>query len=164
MDGTRKDHPEWGNPITKEHTWYALTDKWILALKLGIHKTQFTDHMKLKNKEDQSVDALVLLRRGNKILMGGNMETKYGTETEGKATQRQSYLGIILKQSPNSNTIMFDKKCLMTIAWYSCLLRDSAIAWQIQRWVLVASHWTEHRVHNGGVREITEGSERVCNP
>jgi hypothetical protein len=28
--------------------------------------------MKLKKKEDQSVDALVLLRRGNKILMRGN--------------------------------------------------------------------------------------------
>ena len=22
---------EWHNPITKEHIWYALTDKWILA-------------------------------------------------------------------------------------------------------------------------------------
>ena len=29
------------------------------------------DHMKLKKKEDQSVDASVLLRRGNKIFMGG---------------------------------------------------------------------------------------------
>jgi hypothetical protein len=29
-------------------------------------------------KEDQSVDALVLLRRENKILMGGNTETKCG--------------------------------------------------------------------------------------
>jgi hypothetical protein len=29
--------------------------------------------MKLKKKEDQSVDTLVLLRRGNKIPMGGNM-------------------------------------------------------------------------------------------
>ena len=27
---------------------------------------QFTDHMKLKKKEDQSVDASVLLRRGKK--------------------------------------------------------------------------------------------------
>jgi hypothetical protein len=26
MDGTRKYHPECGNPITKEHTWYLLTD------------------------------------------------------------------------------------------------------------------------------------------
>jgi hypothetical protein len=38
----------------------------------------FTDHMKLKKKEDQSVDASVLLRRGNTISTGGNMETKCG--------------------------------------------------------------------------------------
>jgi hypothetical protein len=29
---------------------------WILAQKLGIPKIQFTDHMKVKKKEDQSVD------------------------------------------------------------------------------------------------------------
>jgi hypothetical protein len=50
--------------------------------------------MKLK-KEDQSVEASVLLRRGNKILKGGNMETKYGAETEGKAIQRLPNLGSI---------------------------------------------------------------------
>ena len=31
MDGSGGYHPEGGNPITKEHIWYALTDKWILA-------------------------------------------------------------------------------------------------------------------------------------
>ena len=31
---------------------------------------QLTDHMKLKRKEDQRVDASVLLRRGNKIIKG----------------------------------------------------------------------------------------------
>jgi hypothetical protein len=36
-------------------------------------KIQFIDHMKLKKKEDQNVDASVHLRRGNKILMGGNV-------------------------------------------------------------------------------------------
>jgi hypothetical protein len=46
---------------------YALTDKWILAQKLGIPKIKFTDHMKLKKKEDQSVGASFLHRRGNKI-------------------------------------------------------------------------------------------------
>jgi hypothetical protein len=50
---------------------YALTDKWIFAPKLKIPKIKFTDHMKLKKKEEQSVDMLVLLRRGNKIPMGG---------------------------------------------------------------------------------------------
>jgi hypothetical protein len=41
----------------KEHTWYALTYKWVLAQKFGIPKIQFRDHMKLKKKEDQNVDA-----------------------------------------------------------------------------------------------------------
>ena len=64
---------------------YALTDKWILAQKLRIPKIQFIYHMKLKKKEDQSVDTLVLLKRGIKIPMGGVTETKCGAETEGKA-------------------------------------------------------------------------------
>jgi hypothetical protein len=38
--------------------------------------------MKLKKKEDQSVDTLFLLRRQNKILMEGDMETKFGAETD----------------------------------------------------------------------------------
>jgi hypothetical protein len=40
------------------------------------------------------VDASVLLRRGNKILTGGNMETKYGAEIEGKVMLRLPQLGI----------------------------------------------------------------------
>jgi hypothetical protein len=52
--------------------------------------------MKLKKKENQSVDASVLLRRGNKILMGGNTETKCGAETEGKNIQRLPHLEIYL--------------------------------------------------------------------
>jgi hypothetical protein len=50
--------------------------------------------MNLKKKETLSVDASVLLRKGNKMLKGGNMETKCGTETEGKAIQRLHHLGI----------------------------------------------------------------------
>jgi hypothetical protein len=42
----------------------------LLAQKLRIPKTQFTDHMKLKKKEDQSVGSLFLLGTGNKILNG----------------------------------------------------------------------------------------------
>jgi hypothetical protein len=80
MNGTRKCHPECGNPVTKEHTWYALTDKWIVVQKFGIPKITITNHMKLKKKEDQSVGASVLLTRGNKILKGGNTETKCGAK------------------------------------------------------------------------------------
>jgi hypothetical protein len=46
--------------------------------------------MKLKKKEDQSVDSLVIRRRGIKIPMGGDKEIKYGAETEGKVIQRLS--------------------------------------------------------------------------
>jgi hypothetical protein len=38
--------------------------------------------MKLKKKEDQSVDTLILLRRGNKIPMEGVAEIKFRVETE----------------------------------------------------------------------------------
>ena len=52
----------------------ALIDKWTLIPKLGIAKIQFTEHMKLKKKEDHNVDASILLKRGNKILIGrGNL-------------------------------------------------------------------------------------------
>ena len=50
--------------------------------------------MKFKKKEDQNVGPLVLLRKGNKILMGANMEKKCRAETEGKAIQRLPHLGI----------------------------------------------------------------------
>jgi hypothetical protein len=42
---------------------------------------QFAKHMKLKKKEDQSVDTSPLLRIGNKTPMEG--VTKFGAETKG---------------------------------------------------------------------------------
>jgi hypothetical protein len=36
----------------KEHTWYALTEKQILAQKFKIPEIQFTDQMKSKKKEN----------------------------------------------------------------------------------------------------------------
>jgi hypothetical protein len=50
--------------------------------------------MKLKKKEDQSVDTWSLLRMENKIHMEGVTETKFGAETEGKTIQRLPHLGI----------------------------------------------------------------------
>jgi hypothetical protein len=55
-----------------------------ISLKLQIPKIQFTDYMTLKKKEDQSIGALVLLRKGNKIMIRANKETKCRAETEGK--------------------------------------------------------------------------------
>ena len=44
--------------------------------------------MKLKKKKDQSVDTLILRRKGNKIPMEGVTETNFGAEPEGTAIQR----------------------------------------------------------------------------
>ena len=50
--------------------------------------------MKLKKKEDQSVDTLILFRMGKKIRMGGVTETKFGAENEGMTIQKLPHLGI----------------------------------------------------------------------
>jgi hypothetical protein len=55
----------------------------ILAQNLRIPTIQVTDHMKLNKKEDQSVDASVLLRRGNKIITGGRGREGPGQEKRG---------------------------------------------------------------------------------
>jgi hypothetical protein len=49
---------------------------------------------KVKKKEEQSMDTSFLLRRGNKIPIGGDTETECGAETEGKAIQRLPHLWI----------------------------------------------------------------------
>jgi hypothetical protein len=50
--------------------------------------------MKLKKKEDQSVDTSFFLRMENKIPMEGVTETKFGAKMEGKSIQRLPHLGI----------------------------------------------------------------------
>jgi hypothetical protein len=94
MDVSGGYHPEWGNPITKEHTWYTLTDKWIVVQKLRLPKIQFAKHMKHKKKEDQSMDTSFFLRMGNKIPMEEVIETKFGVEMEWRTIQRLPHKGI----------------------------------------------------------------------
>jgi hypothetical protein len=50
--------------------------------------------MKLKKKEDLSVDTSFLLRMGNKIPMKGVTETKFRAEPEGMTIQRLPHLEI----------------------------------------------------------------------
>jgi len=85
--------------------------------------------MKLK-KDDQSADASVLLKGGTKIFIGGDMEIKFGAETEGMAIQSLLHLGIqpIYIHPPKLDSIYEAKKYMLTGAWYSCLLRGSARA------------------------------------
>jgi hypothetical protein len=65
MDASGGCHSERGNPIRKEHIWYAITDKWKLAQKHRISKIQFAKPMKLK-KEVQSVILHSFLECGRK--------------------------------------------------------------------------------------------------
>ena len=121
--------------------------------------------MKLKKKEDQSVDTSLLLRMGNKIPMEGVTETKFGAETKGWTIQRLPHPGIHpINQPPNPDTISYASKILLKRPWYSCLMWSYASAWQIQKWMLTVIIWMEHRAPNGGARESTQGAEGVCIP
>ena len=60
------------------------------------------------------MDASVILRKGNKILTGGNMGTKCEAETEGKAIQRLPNLGNPSHiQLSNPDAIVDAGKCLL---------------------------------------------------
>jgi hypothetical protein len=63
--------------------------------------------MKLKKKEDQSMDTFVLCRRGIKIPMGGDTETKHGAETAPPGDPSHIQL-------PNPDTVVDANKCLLT--------------------------------------------------
>jgi len=63
--------------------------------------------MKRKKKEDQSVDTSILLRKGNKIPMGGDTEIKCGAETEGKTIQRLPHLGIHPIDNHQAQTLLW---------------------------------------------------------
>ena len=67
--------------------------------------------MKLKMKEDQSMDTLPLFRMGNKIPMERVTETKFGAEKKGWTIQGLPHLGIhkqptnpgVLKEGPSES-------------------------------------------------------------
>jgi hypothetical protein len=59
---------------------------------------------------------LVLLHRGKKILMGANTETKCGAETEEKGHPETAPSGDPSYWSPNADTIVDAKNCMLTKA------------------------------------------------
>jgi hypothetical protein len=63
--------------------------------------------MKLKKKEDLSVDSSFLLRRGYKIHMEGVTETKFRAETEEMTIQRLPHLGIHLINNHSNQTLLW---------------------------------------------------------
>jgi hypothetical protein len=62
--------------------------------------------MKLKKKEDQSINTLILLRRGNKIPMEEVTETKFGAETEDMTIQRLPHLWIHSINNHQTQTLL----------------------------------------------------------
>ena len=75
-----------------------------------------------REKEDQSGNTLIILRRGNKIPMEGVTETECGAETEEMTIQRLPHLGIHpiktkqtnKQKTPNPDTIVDVNKSLLT--------------------------------------------------
>jgi hypothetical protein len=63
--------------------------------------------MKLKKNEDQSVETLVLLRRGNNISMEGVTETKCEADTERIAIQRLPHLAIHPINNHKNQTLLW---------------------------------------------------------
>jgi hypothetical protein len=141
MDGSGGYHPKWGNLITKEHIWYALTDKWILAQKLRI-----------------------LLRRGNKIPMEGITETKFRAETEGMTIQRLPHLVIHLINNHQTQITwqMPTRACWkepdITVSWEALPLPGKYRSGCSQ------SSMDRAQIPNKGVRESAQGAEVVCSP
>ena len=87
-------------------------------------KIQFAKYIKLKKREDQSVDTSVLLRRGNKIPMEGVTETKHEAETEGTTIQKLPHL----RMHPINN-----HQNLLSFKWgLSCFLHSSW--WAVNAW------------------------------
>jgi hypothetical protein len=83
MDGTRKYHPEWGNPDPKVHTWYILTYKWLLVIMYRIPTTHSTGGNKLNKKDSPSQDAWVSLRNGDRIIIGNRRRENWVREGMG---------------------------------------------------------------------------------
>jgi hypothetical protein len=67
--------------------------------------------MKLKKKEDQSVDASFLLRMGNKIPMERVTESKFRAEMEGRTIQRLPHPGIHPINNHQTQTFFSLKIC-----------------------------------------------------
>ena len=120
--------------------------------------------MKLKKKEDQSVDTSLLLRMGNKIPMGGVTETKFRAETEARTIQRLPHQGIHPIYNHQTQTLLHMPE---RFCWQDpdiALLWGYVSAWQIQKWMLTVIFWMEHRDRNEEARESTQGAKGVCNP
>ena len=154
MGRTRK-YPEWGNPKPTNQTNEKQTHLMhSLMREYQPKRSEYPRHNSQTTWRPRRRKAAVLevfsicLRRG--IPMGGDLDTKGGAEPyRDCSTWDSSHTHL-----PNPVTIVTANKGYLTGARYSCLLRGSASAWQRQKLMLTANQWTNHRVPNGGAREL----------
>jgi hypothetical protein len=106
MDKMRKYHPEQGNPVIKENTWYVLTDKQILAQKLRIPKIQITDHIKLKKKDQSGMF---------QSFLGGG--TKYSREEIWRQSVEQRLKERPSRDCPTWGSIPYTVNKTQTLLW-----------------------------------------------
>ena len=106
MDGSGGYHPEWSNPITKEHTWYALTDKWILVRSSEYPRYNLQNTWNSRRRKTKVWILWFLLEVGNKIPKEGVLEIKFGAETEGMTIQQLPHLGIHPINNHQSQTLL----------------------------------------------------------
>jgi hypothetical protein len=103
--------------------------------------------MKLKNGEENRVDSSIHLGRGEQNTHGRTYRDKvWSRDWRNDHLETESPEDPPHLQSPNPDSVVDANKCLLTGAWYSSLRRGSASTWQIQKWMLPAIHWSEHRV------------------
>jgi hypothetical protein len=99
---------------------------------------------------------LVLLRRGNKILMRANTQKKCGAETKGKGIQRLHHLGFHPIYSHQTQTLLWMPR-------RACIHLSHESLFQGLTYRGECSQPTIELIPNEGVRERTEGAEGVCN-
>jgi hypothetical protein len=66
------------------------------------------------------------------------------------------------KHPPKPDTILDANNSLLTGAWYSCLLRGSASAWQIQKWRSIFIKRVCVRKHSPGWIAPRHGGPKLC--
>ena len=74
---------------------------------------QLTSHMKPKKKEDQIVDATVLLRKGKKLILGGNTWTKNGRDRSKGHPENYTLRHLSNLQKKNPDIIAHANKFLL---------------------------------------------------
>jgi hypothetical protein len=119
----------------------------------------------LKRKEDQSVDILVLLRRG---------ESKYSWEEIQIQSVEHRQKERPCRDCPTWESIPYTVtkprhycRCQQELADRS--LKKLSPEWLCQcltntEVMLTTNQWTENRIPNEGGRERTQGAEGVCSP